>query len=286
MKPAMTGNPMDSIGLNELDYAIRWNGLSGAVICLHSSLKSFGRVEGGAETVLQAFLQNGCTLLVPAFTYDCEVPIPEGHHLARNAYNPHDVSSYEDALGYDPSSDLISPEMGQIPARLLALPGHLRGAHPLNSFAALGPRAEALIRAQAALNVYGPYKVAFERENAFLVLAGVDLTSATPLHYAEERAGRRLFRRWAKLADGSIIETEVGSCSDGFNRLLAPLHPLETQARVGQSLWRIYPLRPFIETASAVIRRDPEITRCIDPFCQRCADAIAGGPLLPGGSRN
>ena len=35
---------------------------------VHSSLASFGRVEGGAAAVVQAFLDEGCTIVVPAFS--------------------------------------------------------------------------------------------------------------------------------------------------------------------------------------------------------------------------
>ena len=48
---------------------------------------------------------------------------------------------------------------------------------------------------------------------------------------------------------------------------------------VGESLWRIYPFREFVDAAAAAIRRDPSITHCGDPHCARCNDAVKGGPL-------
>jgi aminoglycoside 3-N-acetyltransferase len=95
----------------------------------------------------------------------------------------------------------------------------VRGNHPLNSFSAIGPLADELIRTQSLLNVYGPLQALYKHPATYMVLIGVDLTKATPIHFAEEKAGRRLFRRWAKLLDGTVHEVAVGSCSEGFNNL-------------------------------------------------------------------
>ncbi|MFO7586359.1 MAG: AAC(3) family N-acetyltransferase, partial [Anaerolineales bacterium] len=179
-----------------------------------------------------------------------------------------------------PESAMIARSMGAIPARLLGIEGRVRGEHSLNSFTALGPLADELIAAQGPLNVYGPYKMAYRHPAAFVVLAGVDLTSATPVHFAEERAGRRLFRRWARHVKYGIQEIEVGSCSDGFNNLAESLTDIETRVRAGQSDWRIYSLRKFVDTLAAVIADSPSITHCANPDCTRCRDFVRGGPIL------
>ncbi len=41
-----------------------------------------------------------------------------------------------------------------------------------------------------------------------------------------------------------------------------------------------FPAQAVLELAADAIRTCPEITRCDDPACVRCADAVAGGPLL------
>jgi len=56
-----------TVGREEIQAGIRELGLSGRPVCVHSSLRSFGIVTGGAETVVQAFVEEGCTLLVPTF---------------------------------------------------------------------------------------------------------------------------------------------------------------------------------------------------------------------------
>ncbi len=254
--------------------------MQGSIVCLHSSLRSFGYVDGGAETVIRAFLQADCTLVVPTFTYDCEVAPPPERLILQNGFDPNQVFEAGPAQTYNPRSGMISREMGAIPARLLQMRGTARGAHPLNSFAALGPLADEIIGAQNPMNVYGPLKQVYARQPAFVALVGVDLTSATPIHFAEEKAGRRLFRRWAKNADGSTLEVEVGSCSDGFNNLQPPLKNLELNATVAESAWKVYPFKGFIDTLAQAILQNPSITHCADPDCVRCNDMVRGGPLL------
>lgn len=222
---------------SQLVEAIRAAELENSIVCLHSSLKSFGQLDGGPETLIRAFLDSGCTLLVPTFTYDCEIAALSS--LAQNGYD--DKDDFSPGMPYEPDSTMIARDMGAIPANLLKIEGRARGNHPLNSFAALGPLAAELIAAQGPLNVYGPYKAAYAHTApAFLVLAGVDLTSATPVHFAEEKAGRRLFRRWARHSQNGLQEVEVGSCSDGFNNLANAVAKIETRVQAGPSDWRIF----------------------------------------------
>jgi aminoglycoside N3'-acetyltransferase len=253
-------------------------GLGDSVVCLHSSLRSFGHLAGGAKAVIEAFLNAGCTLVVPAFTYDCEAP--PLRQILQNGLQDAPIFDLAQATPFDQNSAMISREMGAIPARLLEMQGRVRGDHPLNSFAAIGPLAAELIAAQSLLNVYGPLKKAYSYSPAYLVLAGVDLTSATAVHFAEEKAGRRPFRRWAKQGDGQPAEIEVGSCSDGFNKLGPVVNAIERWALVGESQWRIFPFRAFINAVAEAIVQNPAITHCENLNCARCNDAVKGGPCL------
>lgn len=264
------------VTLQEISAAIQAAGLANSALAMHSSLKSFGRLEGGPDTLLRAFAQAGCTLLVPTFTYDCIAPrqrdIPQN---GDEGYTP----SETDTAVFDPHNTHISPDMGSIPARILQTAGRVRGRHPVDSFTALGPLAEALIARQEPLNIFGPYQWLYDHLPAFVLLLGVDLTKATPIHFAEQCAGRRLFRRWGREA-GGVVENEQGGCSEGFNRLDPFLQPIERKIFVGPSLWRIYPFREFVDITAGAIRADPAITHCDDPNCIRCRDAVLGGPLL------
>jgi aminoglycoside 3-N-acetyltransferase len=268
----------EPVGLEELRAGIRALGLCERPVCVHSSLRSFGTVEGGAATVVAAFLEEACTLLVPTFSARVfGVAAPEGMRPARNGL---DYDAATDSPGaarvFTPAANDVSPSMGAIPAAVLARPERVRGDHPLCSFAAVGPDAASLVGSQRPLDVYAPLRLLAARDG-FVLLIGVGLERLTLIHLAEERAGRTLFRRWANAADGRPMEVETGGCSDGFARFEPVLGPLAREARVGESGWRAFPARASLEAAAEAIRRDPAITHCGSADC-RCNDAVAGGP--------
>ncbi|MFX0095972.1 MAG: hypothetical protein ACFFBD_29810 [Candidatus Hodarchaeota archaeon] len=60
--------------------------------------------------------------------------------------------------------------------------------------------------------------------------------------------------------------------------LSSTVKSIEKNIRVGNSLWRVFPLRSFVEYAARAIRENPNITHCNNPTCIDCRDAIRGGP--------
>ena len=258
--------------------------LGGALICLHSSLRSFGHVAGGAETVVAAFLAAGCTLMVPAHCDDRRVPPPAGRNLARNGTSParqQDPDEQAQTLRERPPVDPLAIDrgMGAIAHAVVHHPASARGCHPALSFAAVGPRARELIAAQSLLDDLGPIRQLAGLGGA-LLLAGVDLRSLTALHLSERMAGRVPFRRWARQDDGAMVEFTCGGCSNGFERLAPVLADLAHYAMVGASSWRCYPAAPLLERAAHTIRAQASITHCGNDSCERCRDAVLGGPDL------
>lgn len=275
---------MVSITVSDIQQAVRQLGLAGKPLCVHSSLRSFGRVEDGAQTVIDGLLADGCTILVPAFSGYFAIAPPEGMRPERNGwdYAVNWALPKSTRRCYTPDTELIDDDMGTIPAAVVAQPARRRGNHPLNSFAALGPLAGDLVRAQSPLNVYAPLRQLSER-GGYVVLMGVGLDRMTALHLAEQNAGRTLFRRWSDDLDGKPMMVAIGSCSNGFPKLDGVLAQFERQIVVGESLWRVFPLRAVLAAAEQAMLDDPEITRCDDPDCERCDDAIAGGPIVTQG---
>jgi aminoglycoside 3-N-acetyltransferase len=267
-----------TVTFDDITNGIKSAGLTNSVIALHSSLKSFGRVEGGPETVVRAFLEAGCTLVVPTFSYECAVLQPLKDY-------PQNGWGNEINLTYEPEdfspawNNLTASEMGAIPTSILKMPNRVRGRHPIDSLSAIGPLASEIITTQDFLNIFGPYKWMRSHPNTYLLLIGVGFNRATPIHFAEELAGHRLFRRWGKY-EGQIVETELGGCSEGFDKLRPVVQEIEKTTTVGQSRWLIYPFKDFVERTAAAIAADPEITRCAEADCPRCPDAVRGGPIL------
>ena len=252
-------------------------------LMVHVSLRSFGApIAEGADTLLDALLTRGRTVLVPAFTEpQFGLPAPAAMRPARNGV---DYATYPaeppwpEGVAYTPACKLINAGLGVFPATLIKRAGAVRGRHPLNSFAAFGPLAEELIAAQSPANVYGPIRELGAREGRILLI-GVGLNRMTAIHLAEQQSGRRLFLRWAKAAAGRVSIFEVGSCSEGFPRLEPVLRQYARPAVVGDSQWRAFPARQILDAASTAIRQDQGITHCGDGDCLLCRDSIAGGPV-------
>src|SRR5512135_2550030 len=68
---------------------------SSSAAIVHSSLRSFGHVEGGAYAVCRALVSTGATLLFPAGSGDMSgVPAPPGLYRPNNA--PPMASTWEE----------------------------------------------------------------------------------------------------------------------------------------------------------------------------------------------
>ena len=258
-------------------------GLRGQCVCVHSSMRSFGcSVEGGVEAVIDSFLEAGCTLLSPTFDYDYEVYPPPHLRPERNGIS--DYSIYDERVYPEPrifstdSVDITKGDMGVLPYTLLRTSGRERGRHSILSFAAAGDVAAELVQGQSASAVWDPFRALCERDG-FVLLMGVGLNRATILHYAEQLAGRTPFVRWANSQEGIPEVCEYGSCSEGFESFADVLKPIETGVQVGGSVWRCFPAREMVRLCVAAMKENPEMTSCGNPDCDRCRDAVLGGPV-------
>lgn len=271
-----------TIHLDDIREAVHRLGLSDSPLCVHSSLRSFGHVDGGARTVVDGLLAEGCTVLLPTFSWGYSVSPPLDMRPERNGTR-YEINMMSDA-GVDrilnpESRALDRVDMGAISAAVLTTDGRVRGNHPLNSFTAVGPLAHRLIDGQMPLDVYWPLELLAKLEG-WIVLMGVDLTSMTAIHLAEKMAGRKLFRRWANGPDRCVMMVETGGCSSGFGSTEPILAPIERRMIVGRSLWWSFPAKATVERAAQAIQQEPGITHCGQTECARCSDAAQGGPIL------
>jgi aminoglycoside 3-N-acetyltransferase len=260
--------------------------LDGSPVGAHVSLRSFPRVAGGPEALVGAFLDRGCTLLLPTMANTLfGISAPADDRPARNATD-YDAKAASAARHpwpgqsdiYDPSRTETDPDLGATPAYVARHPDRVRSKRSPGSLAALGPVAYELMAAETDEDMFGPYR-ALVAHGGYVLLIGVGLDRMTILHLAEVEAGRRPFIWWVLGADGEPMRSRGGACSSGFPNLDQALTPIETRAQVGQSTWRLFPARELVATAADAIRSDPSITQCADRGCIECADAIAGGPI-------
>lgn len=266
----------------ELAAGLAAVGATGRAVCVHASLRSFGRLDGGAGAIIEAVLGGGGTLLVPTWSGGWyATPAPPGRTVPNNAEDDGSVPTRPARHRWHPSSPYVHVDtMGALAGAVVARPDRHRGDHPFNSFTAVGPLAATLVAGQAPLDVYAPLRALADHDGLVLCM-GTGLTSVTAIHLAEQRTGRQMFRRWACAADG-VVECEVGSCSRGFDRLTPLLEPLARRATVAGSAWAAYPAGPLVERAAAALRADPSAARCRHTDCRRCAALAGGGPAVAG----
>ena len=262
----------------DIREAITELGLEGEAVCVHASLSSFGCPVPG---ILDEFLKAGCTVMVPSFSYMYAAPPVPGLMPERNGIKSNETlmaKKYPDGETFSTDSNKVSTEdMGMFPKIVLEHPGRVRGNNYLNSFTAAGPDAERLVGRQTNGDVYAPLDSLYEM-GGYILLIGVGLDSATAIHYAEQRAGRKPFIRWARGDSGETVPVRTGGCSRGFEKLSGILKPYEKCVCVGESKWRCYRIRDLVDACEEAFRKDPDAAHCDDPDCRCCRDAARGGP--------
>lgn len=269
-----------TVARDDVAVAARNAGLEGQVVCVHSSLRSFGTVTGGPDAIVDGLLDTGATVVVPTSSFRfCKAPRPDG--VRHRPFNSEDDGSLPPAgspptARFHPGANFVDPAMGAIPASVLERPGRVRGNHPLNSFTAVGPLAEPVIAGQDPMRVYAPLEEMVDRGGS-VVCMGVGLDALTLIHLAEARAGLRLLHRWGWCCDGSVVEAVHGGCSRGFERLADAVRPAERTLTVGDSTWRIFDAADLLRRAADRFVADPSAGACGDPTCARCRDQVAYG---------
>jgi aminoglycoside N3'-acetyltransferase len=266
---------MVDVTLARIADGIRALELGERPVCIHVSMRSFGRLEAGAATVVGGVLEAGSTVLVPTFSHQFGVAPPDDDRPRQNAF---DYSQPRDSPGFGrvfrPDAQ-VEPWLGAVPAYVVTRPELVRGANP-GSFAALGPLAAELI-VDDPRDTFGPLR-ALVRLGGWVVLMGVGLNRMTLLHLSEVIAGRRPFIRWVNGPGDVPMRIRVGECSEGFPNLAPSLAHLIRTTTVGGSTWNAFPAAETVIAAAEAIRSDPQITHC-GRECIECRDAIAGGPI-------
>jgi aminoglycoside 3-N-acetyltransferase len=254
-----------TVRLRDLLLGLRDLHLAGAPVIVHSSLKSFGPVEGGAETVLNALIKVFGTIVVPTFTY-------------KTMLTPR-IGPGDNAITYGSGADLNQMAefftsrmpadrlMGILPETLRKHPRANRSSHPIQSFA--GINAENILAAQTLSTPLGPLG-ALEEQDGWAVLLGVDHTVNTSIHYAEKLAGRRQFIRWALTPKGVVECAGFPGDSAGFQAIAPDIEKFTRRVQIGNALVQAIPLKMLFKVVIARIKKDPLALLCQQENCERC----------------
>ena len=245
---------MDALTREQIADALRKLGLrEGDIVFVHSSLSSMGRVEGGADTVVDALLDvlgpQG-TLAVPNFTF---------------------THNHEDDPVFDPAND--PSEMGQISEAARIRPGARRSHHMMHSVGALGPRAEEITGHHGASAFAGdsPFWKLYELD-ARIMLLGVPYLRSTFFHVIEQlvqvtyRHTPQLVEERIRDEDGTVrplmrqksrphMKRTTENDFNKFGSLLEERGLSKVQA-VGNGLARLFKVRDALEVGLAEYRKD------------------------------
>jgi len=171
----------------ELIEGFRALGLrKGDIVLVHSSFKSFGGVEKGPQTVVDAFLEilgKEGTLIVPTFHFDWCDKSPSGVFDLENT----------------PS------KMGILTEVVRKMPGAKRTLHPFYSFAIYGKLADKLSKTDNH-DSFGKNSIfaKIHELNAWIMIIGLTYNqSMTFFHYVEQQEGVNY--RYLKDFSGWII---------------------------------------------------------------------------------
>lgn len=263
---------------DEVVQGLRRLGLdASSAVIVRASLRSFGRVDGGAEAVCRALITVCGTVLMPSGTWDLTgIPAPPGLVRLHNAdYSAESWEAFTDldwAVAFSPDLP-VDRELGRIAETMRLTVEPERGAHPMFGFLAAGTHAGELIGAQTLDWPLGPLDVLADLGGDVLLL-GVDHTSNTAIHLAEQRLGRARFYRYAKAAPGVWMELPNNAgASHRFDEIEPELRPSTTEVQIGQCQARRLPIQDVLAAATHLITADPAAMLCEDPTC-RCGAAL------------
>jgi len=261
-----------TIRLRDLLLGLRDLHLADAPVIVHSSLNSFGQVEGGAGTVANALVAAFEWLIVPTFTYKTMIiPLtgPENNGLTYGSLQDQNRM----AEFFTPGMP-ADPLMGVIPEILRRHPRARRSIHPIQSFA--GINAEKFIASQTLADPLAPLG-SLEQADGWVILMGVDHTVNTCIHYAEKLAGRRHFMRWALTPMGVVECPGFPGCSAGFQAIAPDMEKFTRKFQIGGSLVQAVPVKMLIKMVVGRIKKDPLALLCQQEDCERCGEIRRSG---------
>lgn len=217
-------------------------------------MKAIGPVEGGADTVLDSFIEHMKygLLLFPTHSWG-EDNLPD------------DV--------YDPIKEPAC--VGLLPNLFLKRTGVIRSMHPTHSVAAIGARAQSYVLHDSDVHTPCPRHGCFGRlydENAQLLFLGASLKTNTFIHSLEEwlnipnRINPQSRQIKLLLEDGSIRKIDFyghsfvnGDVSQNYDKLLTPMlrMGIAKEARIGDALSYVVEVKPMADWVMGLLRENP-----------------------------
>jgi aminoglycoside 3-N-acetyltransferase len=256
---------MSDLTLNKIRACLLELRLLDHPVIVHASVRAFGHIQGGADTLVRALSETTAAVMAPTFTYKSMITPEVGPAYNGMSYGTgRDLNLMAEPFHADMPAD---PMMGMLPEALRLHPAARRTPHPILSFA--GIHSDAALDRQTLYNPLAPIGMLAD-QGGWVLLMGTDHTVNTSIHYAEKLAGRRQFVRWALTRDRIVECPGFPGDSMGFGALAGDLQVDTRQVQVGNALLQAVPLKRVIETVRARLKRDPLDLLCDRADCERC----------------
>jgi aminoglycoside 3-N-acetyltransferase len=260
-------SPSLVVGVDSLADDLRALGIIlGCSVLVHSSLRSVGTVERGAEGLVDALLAavgpEG-TVMVPTFTYD--------------------------SARFDPGA--TPGRTGAVAEALRRRAGAVRSLHPFHSVAAFGPLGAELTRGHELLpgTGIGSPLDRLAAADGMILLLGVGHDRSTTIHVGEFHAEAFYLDipfdpTWptaAEIVTGDETRRVSYDRFPGCSRSFAVIEPHLRACRaigdglVGRADAQLVVGAAVIEESVALLARDEAALLCADPDCYRCSRAHA-----------
>lgn len=256
---------MASVNKANITAGLRDLGLAaGAGVIVHSSLKSFGRVEGGAKAVIAALMDTVTaegTLVMPSFNH--------GGAFAEGAPGYYDARQ-------TPTSN------GAIPDAFWRMPGVERSLNPTHAFAAWGKHGKRYTEHHhrtVTMGLESPLGL-LRADDGYGLLLGVDYRSNTFHHVVEMSLempclGVRTESYPVRLVDGTIVEGRTwawrnGRCpftDEARYHDVIEARGLQREVMIGRSRVILFRLRDCFTVIAEILREGKDGL----PPCSGCA---------------
>jgi aminoglycoside 3-N-acetyltransferase len=255
--PRNSGKPV--VAKSDISAELRRLGLAaGDTAVVHSSLSSMGHVEGGADTVIDAFLDvvgaEG-TLVMPAFSFIWD--------------------KRTESMSVPPFDPTTTPSrMGVITETFRKRRGTIRSNHRSHSWCASGRSARLVLYGEAGRPKAGEsisWDAVFGLKGQ-VVLLGVHYNRCNVMHYVEHSCADVLPHVPLMYAGDPYPRTRADhGVFNGIERHLVD-RGVARNGRIGSATVRVAGAKALVETAVKVVRTvDRAVLLCDDPRCAFCA---------------
>lgn len=234
-------------------------------LLIHSSMKAIGEVEGGADTVLDAFISymKDGLLLFPTHSWSED-------NLANNIYNPKT----------EPSC------VGILTNLFMKKEGALRSMHPTHSVTAMGKRAKEYILRDSGHDVYTPcprngcFGGLYDEDTQILFL-GAPLTKNTYIHVLEEvkdipnRINPKVRNIKLIYSEDDVREVEfyghhstLGTISDRYGKLLLPMLDMDIakEVKIGDATSCLVDVKPMTDWVLDLLEENRDLFSDYEPL--------------------